>query len=125
MAIFRNQFPGLVIGLLACIASSDDIRAQEAVRPWRVTTKLLSGSSFCAGGMAEVREFGRRFSLHVLNNPSLVLWSITMAADGSAQGEVRGPSVGGTGSSRINVNIPAGSGPRDFEYVNLTYAVEM
>lgn len=87
---------------------------------WSTHIHIVSGSTLCVARRAEVEEANGKFSLMVAGT-NISNWTVSLLTDGSASGETKAPALGAFSAAIIRVSITAGSGPRPFEFWNLTH----
>jgi len=102
--------------LSKCAYSLNPMPPGVQIKEWKVTVLQVSANSGCAGGIrGRVRETATALNLYAwLPIPAL---GPPLKQDGSAEMETR-TSWGNNSSARIK--IPAGSGPRKFEFYTVT-----
>jgi hypothetical protein len=110
-----------VLGL--CCLPLAEAMAEGDVRVWRTSYRIDSGSNNCFSGPADVWESPRTFSLH-LENSNWEIWSVRLAADGSADQEFIAQGIKPSDKPHIRVIIPAGRGPRTFKIINSTHGCD-
>ena len=97
-----------------------DPAAKAGGARWSTHIHIVSGSTLCVARRAEVEESNGKFSLMVAGT-NLPNWTVSLMADGSASAETKAPTMGAFSAAIIRVSIAAGSGPRSFEFWNLTH----
>ncbi len=104
--------------LISCLLGWPTL-AEEKFRIWRTDYTPEPGNSRCYRGSVDVWESAQTFSLH-LENSNWEIWSMHLAADGSAERELKAQGISPSDKPLVRVTIPAGRGPRTFQIVNLT-----
>ena len=89
----------------------------QELRVWRTNYTADTGGTRCASGPADVWESPQKFTLR-LQNSKWEIWSVDLAADGSADKVLIAQGVNPTNRPEIRVTIPPGRGPRQFRILN-------